>query len=144
DDALEALPSLIRKYPHTRVLIVTGHGSIETAVEAMQIGASGYVTKPVDFQKLLAQLGAILPTKPTHTHVVNHSAPTMEDAGIIGVSQALQTCWQQVLRMKDVDSTVLVLGESGTGKELVARALHNLSRRSTGRFGAVNCGAIPS
>ncbi|HUY34511.1 MAG TPA: sigma-54 dependent transcriptional regulator [Pirellulales bacterium] len=132
--------------PETLVLVITAHGSIDTAVEAMRAGAHDYITKPVDLNMLRLQVRNAL----AHYQLVEENRDLRErlaSAGefpqIIGRSAAVQDVFERIRQVADTVVTVLIQGESGTGKELVARAIHNLSRRQTRPFVAANVAALP-
>ncbi len=133
---------ILKEYPFTRVFVLTAHGSIERAVEAMKRGAAGFFEKGAGPERLLSGLKAELP-QPLPRPVAATSPDSIEGLGLVGQSEALREVWEKIERLRDVDSTVLILGESGTGKEVVARAIHRTSARAGGRFDAINCGAIP-
>jgi len=116
----------------TRVIVVTGHGSIAAAVEAMRLGAVHFVQKPIDAPSLLPFL---------EDAMVDEAGPRPEDAdlGMAGTSPALERIREFVRRAGPTDETVLVTGESGVGKELVARAIHQTSGRAKKPFVAINC-----
>jgi DNA-binding NtrC family response regulator len=136
EHGLDGLALVLKDAPFTKVHILTANGTIQRAVEAMQRGASGFFEKGGDVQVLIAQL--LTGTKGTERANVDLNA-----LGLIGNSPALMEVVEKILRLKDVDSMVLLLGESGTGKEVIARAIHHTSQRGQNRFDAINCGAIP-
>lgn len=136
EDGLEGLVSVLRESPSARVYILTAHGSVDRAVEAMRKGASGFFEKGSDPGQLLEELKGIADTSECRVS-------DLAQMGLIGQSPALQAVLEKIDRIREVDSTVLLLGESGTGKEVIARAIHRTSRRSKFRFSAINCGAIP-
>ena len=138
-NGLNLVPRILREYPYCRIIMITAHGSIDLAVNAGKKGVSGFITKPFDEEKVLVEISKALKekTKP------NLEPSTLIDSEIIGNSPEILRIHEQINKMKDVDSTVLILGESGTGKELVARALHQSSKRKEGQFEAINCAAIP-
>lgn len=132
--------------PSLPVLILTGHGSIETAVEAIRAGAYDYLTKPVNLAELELLLKKALERKALEMENRGlREALRQQGAGveIVGPSLALQRLMQLTERVAAGDMPVLIEGESGTGKELIARAVHSLSPRAAGPFIAVNCGALP-
>ena len=132
--------------PKLLVVFITGHGTAETAIEAMKLGAFDYLVKPLD----LAELQHVVDQALKISHLIHvpaavDSATQLSDASdrLIGSGPAMQSLFKQMGRIAPLDVNVLVLGESGTGKELVARAIYHHSRRSNGPFLAINCAAIP-
>ena len=138
-NGLNLLPKILRMYPFTRVIMITAHGSIDLAISAMQKGFSGFITKPFEEEKVLEELTKLFIREEKEAQTNDRCT----DLKIIGNSPEMTRVIQQIYRMNDVDSNVLILGESGTGKELVARALHETSIRKSARFEAINCAAIP-
>lgn len=142
---LEVLRESQRLQPEAVVLVITGHGSVETAVEAMHIGAADYLTKPVNLPELRTKL-------PRAVAAVRDRAQNIElrrqldkrfgFENIIGHSPPMQRLFELLGRVSSTNATVLILGESGTGKELVAQAIHRNSRRKDGPFVPVNCAAL--
>ena len=144
---LELLDRIGKAGMQTTVIVVTAFGTIETAVEAMRMGAYDYVTKPLDFEALVLVVHRAMERQNLIEEV--HSLRSALDQrygfkGIVGQSKGLLRVLDQAARIAQRDATVLILGETGTGKELVARAIHQSSRRSSGPFIAINCGAIPA
>jgi len=143
-DGMGLLRRLSVDYPDVPVVMITAHGSVENAVEAVKLGAFDYVEKPFD-QEQIRQIVA----KALRTHILSRRDARPEDSSargrfrLVGESSAIQQVYQVVEKVADTPSTVLITGESGTGKELVARALHDNSSRSTGPFIKINCAAIP-
>jgi DNA-binding NtrC family response regulator len=129
------------------VILVTGFGSIESAVEAMQVGADDYLTKPVDLYELRKRVMNLLENRRLKEEVTNLRQMLDKRYGfdaIIGRSAPMEKLFEQIRMVAPTRSSVLIVGESGTGKELVAKALHQASPRSAERFLAINCGAIPN
>jgi DNA-binding NtrC family response regulator len=144
-DGLELLKALQDDLPFTTIIILTGQGTIETAVLAMKAGAYDYLTKPVDvtrlglvLRKALERAGIAREVALLRRQVEGGEPPTL-----LGRSAAMKEVARQVELAAASAAPVLVLGESGTGKELVARTLHDLSPRAKGPFVGVNCAAIP-
>jgi len=144
---IDILKKVKSDYPYSNVILITGHGSAETAVEAMKEGAFDYITKPVAFDKL-----EILITKALEkSNLVAENLYLRQQLrgrfsfdNIIGHSPAMQQVFARLDKIVHTDSTILILGESGTGKELVARAIHFNGARRDKPFVAINCGAIPA
>lgn len=140
-DILRAAAAQPRPIP---VIVVTGFATVESAVEAMQLGAAHYVAKPVDLDDLRTTVDRTLERRRMIAGAAE-AAPDIssEFGGLIGSSPALQRVIRQIRRAAPFSSTVLITGESGTGKELVARAIHAVSAVSDGPFVAVNCSSLP-
>jgi len=131
--------------PNTPCIIITGYASVETAVEAMRVGAFTYLKKPFGKDELLVTLEKALEVyslKQENSKLKNEINRNCTTA-ILGTSDEIQKVRDTIRKVADTDSTILVLGESGTGKELVARALHFGSQRANRPFVPINCGAIP-
>src|SRR5262245_36914739 len=142
-DAFRRLQEIDAKVP---VVLVTGYGTAETAIEAMRLGAFEYVLKPLDPGPLRDLIGRAfeisrLMRVPAKVPVAGEDSPGAEM--MVGNSPAMQEVYKAIGRVAPQDVTVLVQGESGTGKELVARAIYHYSRRADKPFLAVNCAAIP-
>jgi two-component system, NtrC family, response regulator HydG len=128
------------------VIMITAFGTIESAVEAMKLGACDYLTKPFQRDEILIKVHSALEKQKLVRRVELlekefHSHYNVEN--IIGQSRQMREVLRSIELVASSDSTVLVTGETGTGKELVAKAIHNLSRRKSGPFVAVNCAALP-
>ena len=127
----------------TQVVLVTGHASVETAIEALRIGAADYLVKPPNLERLQSLLAAVRARSDGASLLI--AAPVEDAQGfgrLIGTSPVMNTLYTQLRRVSPTEATVLLVGESGTGKELAAETLHALSRRAAAPFLAVNCGAI--
>ena len=143
-DGLELVRSLQDEAPFAVTILLTGQGSIETAVQAMKAGAYDYLTKPVDFERLLLLLEKAVDRSRMGREValLRRQAGAGDRPALLGRSAAIQAVLQQIEQAATSVAPVLVLGESGTGKELVARTLHALSPRARASFVGVNCAAI--
>ncbi len=143
---LELLRRIAEAKLETTVIVVTAFGSVETAVEAMKLGAYDYVTKPLDFEALV-----VVVQRAMERQTLLEEVRTLRSAldarygfeGIAGRSKNFLRVLDQAARVSQHDATVLIQGETGTGKELLARAIHHNSRRRHRAFVAINCGAIP-
>jgi two-component system response regulator AtoC len=142
-DGMSLLARCREDFPGLPVILITAHGTVDSAVEAIKLGAHDYITKPFDqdeLQKVI--LGAIRVEERGRAKFVG-AAKDRGQHGMIGSSAAMRQVFDLISRVAASPTTVLVTGESGTGKELVARALHDASGRREGPFVQVNCGAIP-
>jgi DNA-binding NtrC family response regulator len=127
------------------VLMITGHGSVESAVDAMKRGADDYLTKPVDLFELRKRASTIVEKRLLSLKVVELESRLGEKFGkLVGKSRAMEALFRQMEMVAPTRSNVLIVGESGTGKELVANALHENSPRKDARFLPINCAAIPA
>jgi two-component system, NtrC family, response regulator GlrR len=142
-DGLQLFEAVHRQHPALPMIILTAHGTIPDAVNATQRGVFGYLTKPFDSQDLLKKVAAALEASGGEA-VGSGTAAGEWRASIITRSPRMEDLLRQAKLVADSDASVLIFGESGTGKELLARAIHQASRRSTQAFVAVNCGAIPA
>jgi len=143
---IELLGKVRGKLPDLPVIMVTGFGSIETAVEAMRLGATDYLTKPANNDELLIKIRRALEmqTKERELRSLREELHgTYSFGNMISRSTAMRDIIRLIRQVADTDVTILIQGESGTGKELVARALHVNSNRSNQPFVVVNCSAIP-
>ncbi len=130
----------------TTVIVITAFGTVETAVEAMKLGAYDYVTKPLDFDALVLAVHRAMERQSLIEEVRTlRSALDLRYGfeGIVGRSKNFLRVLEQAARVSQYDTTVLIQGETGTGKELIARAIHQNSRRKNKPFVTINCGAIP-
>jgi two-component system nitrogen regulation response regulator GlnG len=146
-DGLDALSRLRAESPDTAVIVMTAHGSVRAAVEAMQRGAYDYLTKPFDNDEVLLLVERALSAKALTREVVELRTgiqEVWEFGALVGKSPRMQEVYKTIGRIAGTDVTVLLQGESGTGKEVVARAIHHYSRRAGKPFVAVSCAAIPA
>ncbi len=145
-DGLAFLQEVRERGDELAVVLVTGYGSIESAVEAMRVGADDYLTKPVDLYELRQRVMNLIEKQQLREEVTSLRQQLDKRYGfesIIGHSAPMERLFEQMQLVAPTRSTVLVVGESGTGKELVAAAIHRASPRRNERFLAINCGAIP-
>jgi len=143
---LAVLQELLLINPSLPVLVLTAHGSISNAVEAMRKGAYGYLTKPFDDQEFKTTIEKVLAQQRMRREIQRLKSLVAEIYGLenmVARSPKMQALLQQVARVADTDATVCITGETGSGKEVIARVIHCNSRRARGPFVAVNCGAIP-
>ena len=147
-DGMEVMETLDRQLnADCKIIIMTAHGEVRSAVEAMKKGAFDYLQKPFDNDELLAIL-----SRAVEMAILKRRVKQLEDQlektyrfeNIIGVSDKMKSTFTLMRKFAATDGTVLVCGQSGTGKELIVRAIHQASRRKSGPFVVVNCGAIPA
>ena len=145
-DGIKVLKEVVKHRPDTRVIMITAYGTVEMAVEAIKIGASEYVMKPVLFEDILIKLKQQI----RYRRLQEENLSLKSELGsvfsidqIISESPLMVKIFETIYKVADTKSNVLITGESGTGKEMVAHAIHSLSEGFPGRFVAVNCSAIP-
>lgn len=140
-DGMEALQRINALNPAIPVVIMTAFSSIDSAVDAIKLGAHDYLTKPLDFERLRQTLEVA--TRHKQQAGRQGAGDTLEqEGGIIGSSQSMRELWEMILQVAPSEANVLITGESGTGKELVAAALHQKSLRAGGPLVKVNCAAL--
>lgn len=145
-NGMELLRMARAKNPPMTVIMLTAYGSVETAIEALKLGAFDYVTKPFKVDELLITIQRAL----EFSRALSENAELKQQLGtryhlenIVAESPAMQNVCEMIQRVAPTDTTILISGASGTGKELVAKAVHAYSRRKNNRFLAVNCAALP-
>jgi len=143
---MDLLKWIRKEKPDISVIMLTAYGSVETAIEAMKLGAFDYVTKPFKVDELLITIQRAL----EYRNVLNENVDLKEQLttrykfeNIVAESVQMKNICSMIERIAPTDTTVLIYGESGTGKELVAKAIHSHSRRRNNKFLAVNCAALP-
>jgi len=143
-DGLEVLGRISAGPATPAVIVITAHGTMETAVEAMRRGAFDYLTKPIDLEEARLTIERALHTRSLSREVAELRAKVRERPSLlVGNSAPMQKVYKAIGAVAPSESTVLIRGESGTGKELVARAIHQASPRADGPFVAVDCAALP-
>ncbi len=142
-DGIEVL-TRIYEMTDTPVIMISGHGTIDTAVEAIKKGAYDYISKPLDLNRLLITLRNARDRSSLIDETRLLKRRIEANYEMIGTSEPMQQIRSMIAKVAPTDARVLITGENGTGKELVARHLHALSHRSTGPFIEVNCAAIPA
>ena len=141
----EILKKVVTELPSIPVIVLTGHGTVELAVEAMRIGAYDFLTKPLDLDRLfrlvkraLENRALVLQKKELEERLEKNTS--IEN--IIGNSSAIRKIFEEIKKVAPTKATVLITGESGVGKELVANAIHNFSQRKSKPFIKVHCAAL--
>ena len=145
-DGIELLEKVKTEYPETIVIIITAYGSIETAVKAMQLGASDYLLKPFkpDYLSLVMEkVTQQIKLSSEYNYLKGRLEKITRFDDIIGQGPAMEKIFDLIPEVAKSDSSILLVGETGTGKELVAKAIHAKSKRSYFPFIPINCGAIP-
>jgi two-component system NtrC family response regulator len=143
---LELTSQLLQQTPETTIIVITAHGTVETAVDAMRRGAFDFIAKPVDLNLIRQQINKAVAhhrLRDENRQLRYRLADVGEISGVIGNSAVMRELYRQIRQVADTDATVMIHGESGTGKELVARALHELSRCQERPLVAMNLGALP-
>ena len=142
-DGIETLKEIKKDNPNTQVIIITGHGTIETAVKATKLGAYDLIEKPLSIDKVILSINNALNFRRLEEENRYLRRKTLEKNSIDGHSSVITELRKQIDSVAPTDSWVLITGENGTGKELVARTIHQLSSRSEYPMIDVNCAAIP-
>ena len=141
-DGLELLEVLMRKHPNLPVVMISGHGTIEVAVNAIRLGAYDFIEKPFKADRLLLVVQRAIETNRLRMEVEELRLRAGPEADLLGVSQGITQLRQAIEKVAPTGSRVLITGPAGAGKEVVARQLHQCSRRQTGAFVAVNCATM--
>ncbi|MDP3980856.1 MAG: sigma-54 dependent transcriptional regulator [Chlamydiota bacterium] len=145
-DGLGLLHKVTQSYPETMVILITGYGTIETAVEAIKLGAYDYLTKPLiddDVMNLIKRAIEKHRLKEENTQLRNQLSTIIQSTAIIGQDHKIQNIFKNLNIVRDTNATILITGESGTGKTLIAHEIHLHSPRADKPFVVVSCGALP-
>ena len=143
-DGIEVLDFIRNHSPATPVVMISGHGNLETAVKAMRMGAFDYISKPPDLNHLLSTVRSALQLKAQPARLQKRLKKPNASQQMVGESDAMQRIHKLISKVAPTQARVLVQGPNGSGKELIADAIHKNSLRSKGPFVEVNCAAIPS
>ena len=143
-DGIEFLTKVREMDIETPVVMISGHGNIETAVECIKIGAFDFIEKPIDLNRLLVVLRNALDKKSLVSETRRLRRKVENQNQMVGQSAAIRKVMEMIERVAPTDARVMITGDNGTGKEVVARLLHKYSNRSEASFVEVNCAAIPS
>jgi len=140
---LELIRELHSAKPRLPIILITGHGTTETAIEATKLGAYDYMLKPLDLPEFIELVGKAVTSSRLMTEPVELGAPATARDALVGNSRAMQAIYKEIGRVASKPVNILIRGETGTGKELIARALYQHSDRAKAPFIAINCAAIP-
>jgi len=140
---LELIRELHAAKPRLPIILITGHGTTETAIEATKLGAYDYMLKPLEVPQFLELVGKAVTSSRLMTEPVDLGPPGAAGDALVGASRAMQAIYKEIGRVASKPVNVLIRGETGTGKELIARALYQHSDRAKAPFIAINCAAIP-
>jgi len=143
-DGIDVLEAAKAKGLHVPFIMLTGHGNVETAVEAMKLGAYDFISKPPDLNRLLTAVRHAIENKTLRKENLTLKRKVAQKYTIVGESDTVLQMKEMIAKVAPTDARVLITGENGTGKELVAHQLHQQSERSSENFIEVNCAAIPS
>jgi two-component system, NtrC family, nitrogen regulation response regulator NtrX len=141
-DGLDLLRQIVEMEKHPPVLMISGHSGIETAVKAIQIGASDFLEKPLSLDRVLITIDNVLKTE--RLRAENRSLAKLAYGELIGRSKEIKRIVKEIENVAARSTRFLILGENGTGKELIARLIHQKSLYKSGRFVPVNCAALPA
>ncbi len=143
-DGIEAMERILKSKPDTAIIMISGHGTIETAVEAVKHGAFDFIAKPLDLNRLLVTIRNAMERGSLVTETKVLKKKISKTYEMIGTAPAIEQVKNMIEKVAPTDARVLITGENGTGKELVARWIHEKSNRANNAFIEVNCAAIPS
>lgn len=143
-DGVEVLKKMMEGYPGQRVVMISGHGTVDTAVECLKLGAFDFIEKPIDLNRLLDCVRSALESKSVQPEVKAQKKKKSNGVKMVGESDSMKFLREIIDRVAPTDARVLITGENGTGKEVVARLLYEKSNRHGEPFVEVNCAAIPN
>ena len=141
-DGMELLNRVSMEYPDIPVIIITAHGTVATAVEALKKGALDYITKPFELEEMKSVISKAIKTRNLKVNELLAPPDDIEHTGIIGSSKSIRDIFDAIKRVAPTTTTILINGETGTGKELVAEAIHRNSPRKNNPLIKINCAAI--
>ena len=142
-DGIETLKEIKKIAPHLPVVMITGHGSIEAAVDSTKSGAFDFLEKPLSIDKVMVTINNALNFRNMEEENLYLRKKTIEKNSITGTSPAVQKLYGEIMAASPSDAAILITGENGTGKEMVARTIHQFSGRPEGPFIIINCASIP-
>ena len=142
-DGIETLKEIKKIAPYLPVVMITGHGTIESAVDATKSGAYDFLEKPLSIDKVMVTINNALNFRKLEEENIYLRKKTIEKNSITGTSPAVQKLYEEIMSAAPSDASILITGENGTGKEMVARTLHQFSLRPEQPFIIINCAAIP-
>ncbi|MCG8687327.1 MAG: sigma-54 dependent transcriptional regulator [Desulfobacterales bacterium] len=142
-DGIDTLKEIKKTSPNLPVVMITGHGSIESAVDATKSGAFDFLEKPLSIDKVMVTINNALNFRKLEEENIYLRKKAIEKNSITGTSPAVQKLYGEVMAAAPSDASILISGENGTGKEMVARTIHQFSSRPEGPFIIINCAAIP-
>jgi DNA-binding NtrC family response regulator len=145
-DGIEVLETLVKEEIDVPIIMISGHGTIDTAVDAIKKGAFDFIEKPLDLNRILVSIRNARDKSKllVQTQTLKKTVKSFKGSAIIGETRAIADIKEMIEKVSQSDARVLITGQNGTGKELVARQLHENSARNNGPFIEVNCAAIPS
>jgi two-component system, NtrC family, nitrogen regulation response regulator NtrX len=142
-DGIETLKEIKKIAPNLPVVMITGHGTIESAVDATKSGAYDFLEKPLSIDKVMVTINNALNFRKLEEENIYLRKKTIEKNSITGTSPAVQKLYKEIMSAAPSDASILITGENGTGKEMVARTIHQFSLRPEQPFIIINCAAIP-
>lgn len=143
-DGIEVLEKVTKDYPDVQVVMISGHGNVDTAVKALKMGAYDFIEKPLDLNRLLVTIRNAMDRSALITETKTLRRKISQSYDMIGNSAPMKQIRAMIDRVAPTDARVLITGQNGTGKEVVARWIHDKSLRADAPFVEVNCAAIPS